>query len=81
MATFYGINVHHGPLKATKEWNQGRVGGQVLHSEVQEQGVSTPMPSLGPNPKATGLLNCILNQHQHLSFPGRASPPASQLAW
>lgn len=59
-ATFYGINFHHGPLKATKEWNQGCVGGQVLHSEVQEQGVSTPMLNLGPNPKATGLLNCIL---------------------
>lgn len=73
MATFYDINLHHGPLKANKEWNQGCVGGQVLHSEVQEQGVSIPMPSLGPSPRATGLLNCILKPASILSREGVSS--------
>lgn len=45
----------------------------ILHAEVQEEGVSTPMPSLGPNPTATGLLNCILKPTSTLSREGVSS--------
>lgn len=49
------------------------LGERVLHAEVQEEGVSTPMPSLGPNPTATGLLNCILKPTSPLSREGVSS--------